>query len=71
MRAAASEIGCSLAQVALAWNLHQPGVTATLAGTTNPSHVRDNADAASIILTTAQLAVLNEWIPLGPTFAAG
>lgn len=68
MRAVAGSIGCTVAQLALAWNLRQPGVTATLAGSRNPVHVRENAEAASIELTEAQVAELDALIPLGPTF---
>ena len=68
MRAVAGSIGCTLAQLALAWNLRQPGVTATLAGSRNPVHVRENAEAASIELTDAQVAELDALIRLGPTF---
>jgi len=69
MRGMAEQLGCSLAQVALAWNLHQPGVSAVLAGSRNPTHVRENAEAASIELTPEQLAELDALIPLGPLFA--
>jgi aryl-alcohol dehydrogenase-like predicted oxidoreductase len=69
MRAVAGRLGCTLAQVAIAWNLHQPGVTATLAGTRNPAHIRADAAAASIGLTEGDLAELDALIPLGPTFA--
>jgi len=69
MRAVAEELGCTLPQVALAWNLHQPGVTATLAGSRNPVHVRENAEAASIHLQPEQLTALDALIPLGPSFA--
>lgn len=69
MRAVADRLGCTLAQVAIAWNLHQPGVTATLAGTRNPAHIRADAAAASIGLTEGDLAELDALIPLGPTFA--
>ena len=68
MRAMAEGIGCTLAQLALAWNMRQSGVTATLAGSRNPVHVRENAEAASIELTDAQLAGLDTLIPLGPAF---
>jgi aryl-alcohol dehydrogenase-like predicted oxidoreductase len=67
MQAAADQIGCSLAQLALAWNLHQEGVSATLAGSRNPGHVRSNAEAADIVLTQDQLVELDSLIPLGPT----
>jgi aryl-alcohol dehydrogenase-like predicted oxidoreductase len=69
MRLVADGLGCTLAQLALAWNLHQPGVTATLAGSRNPVHVRQNAEAAEIRFTDAQLADLEALIPLGPLFA--
>jgi len=68
-RAKADRLGCTLAQMALAWNLHQPGVTALLAGSRNHTHVRENADAAAIELTPEQLAELDALIPLGPLFA--
>jgi aryl-alcohol dehydrogenase-like predicted oxidoreductase len=69
MRAVADRLGCSLAQVAIAWNLHQRGVTATLAGTRNPAHFRDDAAGASLELTDEVVAELDALIPLGPTFA--
>ena len=69
MHAVADRIGCTLAQVAIAWNLHQPGVTAALAGTRNPAHIRDDAAAAAIELTEDQLAELDTLISMGPTFA--
>ena len=62
----AEQVGCSLPQLALAWNLAQEGVDATRAGTRNPDHVRTNAEAADIVLTTDQLALLEDLIPLGP-----
>ena len=67
MLGVAEQVGCTLPQVALAWNLAQEGVDATLAGTRNPDHVRANAEAADIVLTTDQLALLEDLIPLGPT----
>jgi aryl-alcohol dehydrogenase-like predicted oxidoreductase len=69
MRAVADRLGYSLAQVAIAWNLHQPGVTAALAGTRSAAHIRDDAAAAAIALTDEQLAELDALISLGPTFA--
>jgi aryl-alcohol dehydrogenase-like predicted oxidoreductase len=69
VQAVADRLGRPLAQVALAWNLHQPGVTATLAGTRSAEHARSNAAAADIELTADLLAELDALIPLGPTFA--
>ena len=68
MQAVADRIGCSLPQLALAWNIHQEGVSATLAGTRNPVHARTNAEAADVVLTRDQIDELDALIPLGPTF---
>jgi aryl-alcohol dehydrogenase-like predicted oxidoreductase len=59
LRPVAERVGCSLAQLALAWNVHQPGVTAAIAGSRDPAHVRTNADAGDIELDEATLAELD------------
>ena len=59
LRPVAERVGCSLAQLALAWNVHQPGVTAAIAGSRNPKHIRTNADAGDIELDEATLAELD------------
>ena len=59
LRPVAERVGCSLAQLALAWNVHQPGVTAAIAGSRNPAHIRTNADAGDIQLDEATLAELD------------
>ncbi|MDP9119647.1 MAG: aldo/keto reductase [Actinomycetota bacterium] len=59
IRPVAERIGCSLSQLALAWNVHQPGVTAAIAGSRNPSHVRANAAAGDIELDQTTLAELD------------
>ena len=43
LRPVAERLGCGLAELALAWNVHQPGVTSAIAGSRNPEHVRANA----------------------------
>ena len=50
LRPVADRLGISLSQLALAWNVAQPGVTAAIAGSRNPEHVRDNAGAGDIVL---------------------
>lgn len=67
MRSIAERVGCSLPQIALAWNLEQTGVSATLAGTRSPAHARSNAEAADVVLSPEDLADLDSLIPLGPT----
>ena len=69
MREVAERVGCSIAQIALAWNLQQTGVSATLAGTRSPAHARSNAEAADVVLSPQDLAGLDALIPLGPTQA--
>jgi aryl-alcohol dehydrogenase-like predicted oxidoreductase len=55
MRPIAQRVGCSLAQLALAWNVAQPGVTSAIAGSRSPDHVRANAEAGDIELDPATL----------------
>ena len=68
MGAIAEELGVSVAQLAIAWVLHQPGVTATLAGSRHGRHVRENAEASKLDLSRS-LEDLARVIPLGPAFA--
>jgi len=67
LRPIAEERGLSIPQLAIAWVLHQDGVTAILAGSSNPEHVRANAAAAEVELTQIQLDHVEALIPLGPT----
>jgi len=59
LRPVAERLGISLAQLALAWNVHQPGVTAAIAGSRNPDHVRSNAAAGDVKLDDATLSELD------------
>ena len=52
----AARLDVSLAQLALAWALHQRGVTGVIAGSRSPEHVRDNAGAESVELSQEDLA---------------
>jgi aryl-alcohol dehydrogenase-like predicted oxidoreductase len=58
IRPIAERLGCGLAELALAWNVHQPGVTAAIAGSRNPKHVRTNAAAGEIELDDTTLEEL-------------
>ncbi|MFL5951221.1 MAG: aldo/keto reductase [Gaiellaceae bacterium] len=51
LRPIAARRGATLAQLAIAWVLQQPGVAAALAGTRSPQRVRENARAAEIDVT--------------------
>jgi len=55
----ADEIGCTPAQVALAWVRQQPGVIIPLLGATNPSQLQDNLNALNITLNAEQCSTLD------------
>jgi aryl-alcohol dehydrogenase (NADP+) len=48
------------ARIALAWMLHQPGITAPIIGASKPHHLEDALAAPSIKLTTEEIKVLEE-----------
>jgi aryl-alcohol dehydrogenase-like predicted oxidoreductase len=52
--------GVPRAQVALAWLLQQPGVTAPLIGASKPHHLEDAVAALSLRLSAAEVAALEE-----------
>jgi aryl-alcohol dehydrogenase-like predicted oxidoreductase len=56
----ASARGVSSAQVALAWLLHRPGVTAPIVGATRVSHLEDALAAEQLELTPEEIARLEE-----------
>jgi aryl-alcohol dehydrogenase-like predicted oxidoreductase len=57
---AAAEAGVSSAQMALAWLMHKPGVTAPIVGATKVEHVEDALAAESLSLSDEQIARLEE-----------
>ena len=69
MRPIAERIGCTVAQLALAWNFSQSGVTSAIAGSRNPDHVRSNAGAGDLELDDATLTELEQVLRLGPAGA--
>ena len=56
LRPIAERLTISMAQLALAWNVAQPGVTSAIAGSRDPSHARDNAAAGDVELDEGTLA---------------
>ncbi|MEM8782127.1 MAG: aldo/keto reductase [Planctomycetota bacterium] len=58
--AVAERLSVPMAQLALAWCLHQPGVTAVLVGASKISQVNGNAAAAEIELDDATVAELDD-----------
>ena len=69
MRPLAERVGCTVGQLALAWNVAQPGVTSAIAGSRNPEHVRSNAAAGDVELDAAALEELETALRQGPSFA--
>jgi aryl-alcohol dehydrogenase-like predicted oxidoreductase len=60
MRPIARAHGISVAQVALAWLLHQPRVTSVIVGAKKPEQLTDNLAATRVTLGEAELAALDE-----------
>jgi aryl-alcohol dehydrogenase-like predicted oxidoreductase len=59
LRPVADDAGLSMAQLALAWVLRQPGVASAIIGATRPQQVRDNAAAAGIRLDQPSLDAID------------
>jgi aryl-alcohol dehydrogenase-like predicted oxidoreductase len=68
LRPIAERLGATVAQVAIAWVLHQSGVAAAITGSRDGGHLRENAGAADLTLPDDVLAEIEALIPLGPTF---
>ncbi len=64
----AADRGVSRAQVALAWVMAQPAVTAPIVGATKARHLDDAIAAAELELTDDELSALEEhYVPHAPT----
>lgn len=59
VRAISDQLGHSMADVALAWLLHQPAMTSVLAGARRPQQIHDNVRAADLQLDDATLTALS------------
>ena len=60
MRPMAQARGVSVAQIALAWLLHQPQVTSVIVGAKRPEQLADNLAATTVVLTADELHQLDE-----------
>ena len=63
--------GCTVAQLALAWILHQGDFFVPIPGTYKISHLETNAAAADIDLTSAELAAIEKVFPREGAVAGG
>ncbi len=59
VQAVAAELGVTLAQVALAWLLHQAPTVLLIPGTSSLAHLEQNVAAANLSLDPGQLALLD------------
>jgi len=70
----AAQVGCTPAQLALAWLLNKDPNIVPIPGTTNPEHLRENAGAVDVALSPEVMAMLdgliNENTVSGPRYGA-
>lgn len=60
MKEVASAKGVTVAQIALAWLLHQPVVTSVIIGANKTEQLEDNLKATGVVLNSDELTKLNE-----------
>jgi aryl-alcohol dehydrogenase-like predicted oxidoreductase len=60
LRSIATAHNSSVAQVALAWLLHQPAVTSVIMGVKRADQLADNLGAANLVLSSNDLQILND-----------
>ncbi|HET7733807.1 MAG TPA: aldo/keto reductase [Paludibacter sp.] len=68
MQVIAQQKGVTVAQIALAWLLHQPVVSTIIIGAKKVEQLLDNIKAADVKLTVDELAKLNEASKLTPEY---
>ena len=54
-RFAAEQLGCSIAQLAVAWTLANPAVNVAIVGARHPNHIEDSLAAAELSLGQPEL----------------
>ena len=63
LRRVGQQVDATVAQVAIAWVLRQPGVTSAIAGSGNPGRTGENARAADVMFPDAALQAIDDLIP--------
>jgi hypothetical protein len=65
----ASERGCSISQLAVAWTLARPGVDVAIVGSRSIKHIEESVGALGVALTDADLAeidgIMDAAVPVG------
>lgn len=62
--------GVSVAQIALAWLLHQKSVTSVIIGAKRPDQLLDNIAAVDVVLTSDELTILDRVSAIKPEYPA-
>ncbi len=65
LRPMADAKGCTLAQLALAWVMHQPGITSPIIGPRTMAQLEDNLGALAVTITDADRAEIDKLVPPG------
>jgi aryl-alcohol dehydrogenase-like predicted oxidoreductase len=60
LRPLADQAGLSLAQLAVAWTLQNPNVSAAIIGASRPEQVTENAKAAGVVLEADLMAAIDD-----------
>ena len=68
MRPIAKTHDVSVARIALAWLLHQPGVASVIVGAKTTDQLKDNIGATDVRLTDAELQALGDASRLSPEY---
>ncbi|MDF7777755.1 aldo/keto reductase [Sphingomonas sp. AOB5] len=68
LREQAAEKGASVAQLALAWLLHQPAVSSVIIGAKRPDQLADNLKSVDVSFTAEELARLDAASKLPPEY---
>jgi len=55
----AQKHGCTMAQLVIAWTVHQSGLTHALVGARNPEQAKENAAAGRVVLDAGDLELMN------------
>jgi aryl-alcohol dehydrogenase-like predicted oxidoreductase len=68
MQLIANEKKVTVAQIALAWLLHQPAVSSVIIGANKPEQLSDNLNSVSVQLSAEELSKLDEISKLSPEY---
>jgi aryl-alcohol dehydrogenase-like predicted oxidoreductase len=62
LRGIAGDVGCTVAQLVVAWTIQRPGITAALCGAKRPDQIRETAAAMTVRLSDDVLAAIDRAI---------